>query len=373
MTLSSAPSVSIDCRHAGGNIRVLSVEDDHVLLEQDLRDTSNWWFYWNFSAFASSGKTIRFQFVNGEVVGPWGPAVSVDGVNWRWLGEASLLSREAFTYTFRNGGEKAYFCFCIPYQLYHFERYYARIAGHKEVSRGVLTHSELLRPVPLITLGNRKADRHIFFTARHHACESAPSYMLEGLFDALLAPDSSPILERFLLHYIPFMDMDGVENGDQGKSRIPHDHNRDYIEKPLYRSTAALMKYAEGLRTAVAIDCHSPYKWGERNDVPFFVKRDSPIKERIEALSGLLEQVSKERSDKDAIRHSSVHDINMGEDWNLPGSTTCASFFADAGAHLACSFELPYFGSGNPVYTPDNSRRLGQDFARALELFVLSM
>lgn len=369
----STASVSIDCRHAGGNIRVLSIEDDLVLLEQDLRDSSNWWFYWNFSAIASSGKTIRFQFVNGEVVGPWGPAVSLDGVNWRWLGEESLLSREAFTYTFRYGGEKAYFCFCIPYQLYHFERYYARIAGRKEVNRGVLTHSEQLRPIPILTLGNRNADRHIFFTARHHACESAPSYMLEGLFDSLLASDSSPVLERFLLHYIPFMDIDGVENGDQGKARIPHDHNRDYIVEPIYRSTGALMNYAEGLKTAVTIDCHSPYKWGDRNDVPFFVKRDSPVKERIEALSGLLEQASGERRDKDAIRHSSAHNISMGEDWNLPGSTTCANFFEGTGASLACSFEFPYFGSGQTAATPDNSRRFGQDFAYALEQFILTM
>ncbi|MBQ6011409.1 MAG: hypothetical protein IJL17_22960, partial [Kiritimatiellae bacterium] len=26
--------------------------------------------------------------------------------------------------------------------------------------------------------------------------------------------------------FVPFMDKDGVENGDQGKHRAPHDHNR---------------------------------------------------------------------------------------------------------------------------------------------------
>ncbi|WP_409342222.1 hypothetical protein [Paenibacillus sp. MBLB4367] len=375
MNPESLPSVRIGCRHAGGNILVVSVQDNCVTLEQDLRDTSGWWFYWNFSAVPSvpSGeRTVRFEFANGEVVGPWGPAVSEDGVKWRWLGEACLLSRQAFHYTFRGGADKVYFSFGLPYQLHHFERFYARIAGRQNVYRDVLTLSEQLRPVPLLRIGNRNAERHIVFTARHHACESTPAYMLEGLLDFLLSRDASYVLENFLLHYIPFMDIDGVENGDQGKSRIPHDHNRDYTDAPIYRSTAALMEYAGRLRTAVAIDFHDPYKWGDRNDVPFFVKRDSPVKEQIEALSGLLEQVSGERSEEDAIRHLSVHDLGMGEDWNLPHGRACADYFVRAGTPLACSFEFPYFGSGGIVFTEANSRRFGADFARALELYLMA-
>ncbi|UVI27298.1 hypothetical protein [Paenibacillus spongiae] len=366
------PDVRIGAGHAGGNIRVVSIKDDRVLLEQDLRDTSGWWFYWNFSAVSARGATIRFEFDNGEVVGPWGPAFSMDGVEWRWLGEDSLLSRQAFTYTFREGGERVYFCFCLPYQLHHFERFYARIAGRPDVRRDMLTHSELLRPIPLLLLGNRNAERHIVFTARHHACESTPLYMLEGLLDSVLSvgPGRSSILDRFLVHYIPFMDIDGVENGDQGKSRMPHDHNRDYTDAPIYRSTAALMTYASSLRTEIAIDFHGPFKWGDRNDVPFFVKKDPPVKERIETLSGLLEQVSCGRTEEDAIRHSAVHDLGMGEDWNLPHGRGCGDYFVRNGTPLTCSFEFPYFGSANVRITADNSRRFGQDFARALELYV---
>lgn len=362
-------SIQIDNKHAGGNIEVISVQDDHVLLQQELRDTTNWWFYWNFSAVSSAKKKVLFEFVNGEVVGPWGPAVSEDGLNWRWLGTASLVSRQAFTYTFQDAGEKVYFCFCLPYQLYHFEQFYTHIADHKKVTREIFTHSELLRPIPLLLLGNREADRHIIFTARHHSCESTPSYMLEGLLGCLLETDSSPILQRYLLHYIPFMDIDGVENGDQGKARFPHDHNRDYIEAPLYRSTAALMDYTRGLRTSVAIDFHGPYKWGERNDVTFFVKRGSA--ERIEALSNLLERMSGERNDKDAIRHLSAHDLGMGEEWNLPHGKGCGDFFSRSGTPLACGFEFPYFGKEDAPFLVNNSRRFGQDFARALEAYLL--
>lgn len=373
MNSPSMPSIRIDSRHAGGNIKVLSVEEDRVVLEQELRDTSGWWFYWNFAACAGSGKTVNFEFVNGEVIGPWGPAVSSDGVDWRWLGAVSLLSRNEFKYTFQQENERVYFCFCIPYQLHQFERHYTRIAGHQKVKRELLTQSELLKPVPLLTLGNRNADRHIFFTARHHACESTPLYVLEGLLETLLAAESSPVLEHFLVHFIPFLDIDGVENGDQGKSRFPHDHNRDYTDTPIYRSTTALMNYAKGLRTTIAIDFHGPFKWGERNDVPFFVNRHSPLKDEIDKLSGMLERISGDRSEADAIRHFSKHNLSMGEDWNQPNNKTCASFFERSGARLACSFEFPYFGSDHTAITADNSRRFGQDFARSLELYVRTM
>ena len=33
---------------------------------------------------------------------------------------------------------------------------------------------------------------------------------------------------------IPFMDKDGVEEGDQGKNRKPRDHNRDYIGQSVH-------------------------------------------------------------------------------------------------------------------------------------------
>ena len=72
---------------------------------------------------------------------------------------------------------------------------------------------------------------------------------------------------------IPFMDRDGVEDGDQGKNRTPHDHNRDYNERPLYPEVSALMKLGESLkpRVLVATDLHCPHIRGEWNDRVYLV------------------------------------------------------------------------------------------------------
>ncbi len=70
------------------------------------------------------------------------------------------------------------------------------------------------------------------------------TYALEGFLSAVLADDACgrQWQENWEVLAVPFLDKDGVENGDSGKNRAPHDHNRDYNEQPLYPEIAALMK-----------------------------------------------------------------------------------------------------------------------------------
>ena len=62
---------------AGGNIRVRSVNGKNVSIEQEIRDTAEWWFYWCFGAETDEDGEYVFQFVNGDVIGPWGVAFSI--------------------------------------------------------------------------------------------------------------------------------------------------------------------------------------------------------------------------------------------------------------------------------------------------------
>ena len=77
--------LEIHSTYPGGNITNV-VEGETVTLEQEFRDTVNWWFYWNFGVESASAQTVTFELTNGEVVGPWGPAVSHDRRSWSWLG-----------------------------------------------------------------------------------------------------------------------------------------------------------------------------------------------------------------------------------------------------------------------------------------------
>ena len=58
------------------------------------------------------------------------------------------------------------------------------------------------------------------------------------------------------------MDLDGVEEGGQGKFRKPRDHNQDYYGTSRYAATATLKRILEKLnadgKKTVVLDLHSP-------------------------------------------------------------------------------------------------------------------
>jgi hypothetical protein len=108
-----------------------------------------------------------------------------------------------------------------------------------------------------------RAPRRLLLVARHHACETMANYALEGFIDAVLADSTSGnwFREQAECWIVPFMDRDGVEAGDQGKLRAPHDHWEDYALPGIYPEVRALReqvgRWAHG-RLAVALDVHCP-------------------------------------------------------------------------------------------------------------------
>lgn len=60
----------------------------------------------------------------------------------------------------------------------------------------------------------------------------------------------------------PLVDLDGVEEGEQGKFRKPRDHNQDYYRTSRYAATATLKRILEKLnadgKKTVVLDLHSP-------------------------------------------------------------------------------------------------------------------
>lgn len=107
---------------AGGNIRVRSVNGKNVSIEQEIRDTSEWWFYWCFGAETDEDGEYVFQFVNGDVIGPWGVALSFDRENWFYDKNLTFISRNSFKYPFQKG-KKVYFSFSLPYTEKDFEKF----------------------------------------------------------------------------------------------------------------------------------------------------------------------------------------------------------------------------------------------------------
>lgn len=107
--------IQLSTNYPGGNIIFNNRRGSTVFIEQDLRDTCVWWFYWNFAAEVSDAPcTFTFSFTNGEVVGPYGPAVSFDGIHYEWAPKECLVDSASFRYTFKESNRKVFFFVLNP-------------------------------------------------------------------------------------------------------------------------------------------------------------------------------------------------------------------------------------------------------------------
>lgn len=258
-------SVKIRSDFPGGNVTVVKNETGRVEIEPDLRGGKPW-FYWYFEASAEVPGRVNFMFPKSMTglktpIGMQGPALSLDqGKTWEWAG-IEYVNDNSFSYDFKSAGQKVLFSVTIPYLQSDLDEFLKENAGNKNLSRGILTKSLKGRDVELLQIGKPGAGvKAVLMTARHHACESIASLALEGFMRAAIAdtPAGVKFREKYVLYVVPFVDKDGVEAGDQGKDRKPHDHNRDYGKDSIFPEVDAIEALADSKKIQFLFDMHCP-------------------------------------------------------------------------------------------------------------------
>lgn len=370
----------VDCDFPGGNIIVDGIKDDTVFLHQDVRDTQGDWFYWYFRVRGAAGRTLNFEFTKGNVIGVHGPAVSTDkGWTWSWLGEEAV-EETTFRYTFPNDAEEVRFCFAMPYLERNLQRFIRYYDGNPNLKVDVLCKTRKGREVELLHLGrlDGECDHRVLLTCRHHACEMTASYTLEGIMESILADtkDGKWFREHVEFLVIPFVDKDGVEDGDQGKNRKPYDHNRDYKGESIYPSVKAIRefvpKWSEG-KLKAALDLHCPYIRGMHNEVIYMVGNSSKtVWEQQREFGKILETVQ-----TGPLVYQTKDDLPFGQGWNTKenyeSGKSCSRWASELGGiQLVTSFEIPYANVSGHAVTSENARAFGHDLARALRCFFLN-
>jgi predicted deacylase len=372
------PAFRVDADFPGGNIVVERVEGDQVFLRQDVRDTQGDWFWWCFRVRGAAGRTLRFQFTRGDVIGVCGPAVSADGGRtWVWLGRAAVKGT-AFPYVFPADADEVRFGFAVPYTEADLKAFLQRHSRTEHLKAETLCKSRKGRDVELLRVGrlDGEPDHRVVLTARHHCCESMASFALEGLLDAILAADADGVWFRRHVEclVVPFADKDGVEAGDQGKNRRPRDHNRDYAGESLYPEVAAIRRLVPawaGGRLRVALDLHCPHIRGPYNEFIYFVGTpDAANWERVQRFAALLEATR-----TGPLPYSAKNNLPYGQGWNTAknygGGKSFSRWAGEVpGLWAATSLEIPYANASGEVVTPDTARAFGRDLARALRRFL---
>lgn len=369
--------IAVDANFPGGNILFEKIEGSTVFVRQDLRDTAGPWFYWCFRVRGAAGQSLTFKFTDGNVIGVRGPAVSVDGgKSWSWLGAAAVRDA-SFSYTFPASAGEVRFCFAMPYLESDLRAFLQQHENHASLRVETLCRTGRGREVELLRVGrlDGAAGHRVLLTARHHACESMASYALEGLLSTVLSEeeDGSWLREHVEFLAVPFMDKDGVEDGDQGKNRKPHDHNRDYLQK-IYPSVKALTErvpaWSEG-RLRIALDLHCPWIRGPNNEVIYFVGGpDAENWQRVGELAKILEEVR-----RGPLAYRTADNLPFGKAWNKGMAEPNLKSFGLWAAELpriavATTIEIPYANASGAEVNAETARAFGRDLARAIRGYL---
>ncbi|MDT8301742.1 MAG: M14 family zinc carboxypeptidase [Sedimentisphaerales bacterium] len=370
--------VVIDADFPGGNIIVERIEGDTIFLRPDLRDTSTWWFYWYFRVRGAAGRTLKFQFTGNNPIGTQGPAFSTDGGGtWFWLGSRAIHD-SSFTYEFEQKGQDVLFCFSIPYLEDNLMQFLHKYPNNSHLSVYELCKTRKSRSVERLHAGkiNGNPKYRVLLTARHHACEMIASYTLEGLLEIILSDTNLGhwFQKNAEVLVVPFVDKDGVEDGDQGKNRRPHDHNRDYNNNSIYPSVKSIRSFVpqwSDSKLKVFIDLHCPYIRGDNNEVIYLVgSSDSAIWQQQQEFATILESVRQGQ-----LPYLAKSSIPFGTAWNTAanyGQFKSSSRWAgeQSGVQMSTTIEIPYANVETTIVTADNARAFGHDLARALRCYL---
>lgn len=380
---SSKANLTVDCDFPGGNIIFERIDGDDVYIRQDPRDTAGFWFYWYFRVRGAAGRRLRFHFTDGNVLSTQGPAVSLDGgKNWSWLGPKTVEGN-SFVFQFPEKEESSdgvRFCLAIPYLESNLKEFYRskadspflKIESHCMTRKG--------RIVERIRAGHLDGTpkHRIVLTARHHCCEMIASWTLEGILATVIGDASIGrwFQENVEVLAIPFMDKDGVEDGDQGKNRRPHDHNRDYLGDSIYPSVAALREFVPKWsddRLRLAIDLHCPYIRGggdgpSSNERVFLVGSSNPAIALEQQKFGQILQ----ESATGPLPYRTKNNIPWGQKWNTLKDAKSFSRWAAGlpGIRMATTIEVPYANVAEHQVTAEKARLLGVDVARAIMKYL---
>lgn len=376
-------SFIVDCNIPSGNIILDGIDGDVVKVRQDMRDSADW-FYWAFRVKGAAGKALKFVFTDPYADGPvstCGPAVTKDGgKTWSYAAKDSATTN-GFSYAFADDEDEVWFYQTFQYFPWQWDAF---IASHEAERGKVFVTGELCRTrkgrsVPNALFGriDGKAKYRIFLSSRHHCQEAPATYVLEGIASQSFAEGELGdwLRENVEFVVVPFVDYDGVVDGDQGKGRKPHDHNRDYNDF-IYPETRAITEWVADIvdnDLTIFMDIHSPWvrnEWNERAYMTYGANEEGNARKK--RLGEILERVQ-----RGAIGYKVADNFPWNFGWNKPsnvgtGQRTAGGWAASVAknALLITGFEVPFAMANDKVVTPAACREFGEDIAKALREFI---
>jgi hypothetical protein len=270
LALAGADPLRVDADFPGGAAHVIDIDQStrRVRFQVPESDSLRSWWYFHVSG-VRPGETITLELVDGKARARRA-AYSLDRRLWRFT--APGVEDEAtdlLTYRQRIDGAEAWFAWYAPYLLADAVVLVDRAErASPHAKKFILCESEGKRPVPAVRVAQPGAaddERFgVWIQARQHAWETGGSWTAHGLVEWLISdePRAAALRRKAAITIVPIMDVDSVERGLGGKWQQPHDHNRDWSDRPHWRAVDASMREAARLDAAgrldLFLDLHDP-------------------------------------------------------------------------------------------------------------------
>ena len=225
---------------------------------------------------AAPGSRHTLEFVNLDNVWNGRPGsvaremkslmVSPDGREWRAVATEALPTNRV-RLTVEMPGPQLYVARVEPYRLSDLDRLLARLRASPHAAVETIGRTAEGRELEIVRIGREQAPRRVFLRARAHPWESGGNWVLEGLFERLLAGDAAAgrFLQRYCVYALPIANKDGVARGLTRFNARGKDLNRNWdrpADPELAPENAALEAWLEaqlraGRRPDLAIDFHN--------------------------------------------------------------------------------------------------------------------
>jgi len=237
-----------------------------------------WWFI--HVTGIQPGEVLTLDVGGGVWATPDRCFFRVSGGDWLQSspGVRSVSDKNRMVYQVKVDATEAWFAWGPPYLAADAQRLVDQAAKKADwVTAFNLSTTRFDRPTPALRIREPGvADEHrkgIWIQARQHAWESGSSWVCEGVVDWILSdhPDAVQLRRQSDIVIVPIMDIDHVEQGAGGKGAVPQDHNRDWTDRPHWRSVEAaqslILEMDQVGDFQVFIDLHNP---DAKSRHPFF-------------------------------------------------------------------------------------------------------
>jgi hypothetical protein len=374
----AADSLKVDTDFPGGSAKVEEIDQDGRTLRllpggPPERGWVCWWYV--KVEGIRKGETLTLDVGGGVWATPDRAFYSLDNKEWRPL-EAGERGKDRITYKQRIDATTAWFAWGPPFVLAHAKELTEQAAKTCTHARAFeLCKSKDDRAVPALRVaqpGAKEDERlGVWVQARQHAWESGSSWVCRGFVEWLVSDDprAEALRKKATVTVVPTMDLDSVERGAGGKSQKPHDHNRDWGDRPVWPEVRAAMdqirEQSKAGRFDLFVDLHNPAP-GDREPFFFVPPADILGPQGRRNLDRFLEAASKEITGPLKLaakpRESGA---KYDPEWKkISGNWVARN--APGHAVSAC-LETTW---NTPQSTPENYRRVGRELGLAIERYL---